>query len=367
MSTPTHPLIPPSSTFGRHLTRFFTHYLAREKGLSPNTIASYATALKLFLQFCCERLQVSSDKLDPRSLTHELILQFLDHLEDERGNSANTRNQRLAVIKSFFRFLALQDPLLSEQTDRICAIQRKAIQDKVIDPLTQDQVQAMIDATTPDTVWGARDLALLLVFHNTGARVQELVDLPVTAVRLEAPTQVLLTGKGRKERVVPLWDNTVKALEHYLALRGREGIDHERLFLNTRRAPLTRWGMSHIVEKYRRLAASACPSLATHRVTPHTFRHTTALHLIQSDAGLPTVQEWLGHAQMKTTHQYTTINIDMKREVLEHWPPPQVQSPDQPSEPEWLDPDTLRLLDHLAGKHTLCEALPAANGHTPAD
>ena len=130
---------------------------------------------------------------------------------------------------------------------------------------------------------------------------------------------------------------------------------------------MTRWGINHIVEKYRRLAASACPSLATHHVTPHTFRHTAALHVIQSGADLSTAQEWLGHAQMQTTHQYTTINIDMKREALAHWPPPQVESSDPPPEPEWLDPDTLRLLDHLSGKRTLCKALPAANGPIAAD
>ena len=225
----------------------------------------------------------------------------------------------------------------------------------------------MIDATAPAHVWGARDQALLLMFYNTGARVQELVDLQVCDLRFDAPTQVLLTGKGRKERVVPLWENTVTALEHYLDLRRRQGLDHERLFLNTRGVPLTRWGMNYIVDKYRRLAAQACPSLATQRVTPHIFRHTTALHIIQSGADLSTAQQWLGHAQMQTTHRYTAINIDMKREALEHWPPPVVESSTPPPEPEWLDPDTLRLLDHLTGKRTLCEAVPAENGPIAAD
>ena len=257
--------------------------------------------------------------------------------------------------------------MLTEHADRIGAIKRKSADHKIIQALERDQVQAFISATDPTTLMGARDQALLALLYNTGARVQEFVDLEVADLRLDAPTQVLLTGKAHKQRLVPLWPNTVKALEHYLDWRRRNGVEHPRLFLNARGQPFARWGINCLAEKYRQRAAHPCPSLATQHVTPHTFRHTTALHLIQSGVDLSTVQEWLGHAHHQTTHEYAYINMDMKRQALESCPAPQAPSTPPPQEPEWIDPDTLNFLDDLTRPRTLCEATSCPTASAAAD
>lgn len=342
------------TTFGNLIVSFFRNYMAAEKGARPNTINSYATGIKLLLRFCCECLGVTFEKLDVASITHETILQFLDQLETTRDNVPKTRNQRLAVIKTFFRFLALNDPMLTEQCERICAIKAKSTEHKVIQTLEFDEVQAIVDTTDPSTLGGARDHALVLLIYNTGARVQELVDLKTSDLRLQDPLQVTLTGKGQKQRIVPLRDDTIKALQHYLNFRKAKHIVHERLFLNARRAPLCRFGVNHIVEKYRKLAVKQCPSLANKHITPHTFRHTTALHLIQSGVDITVVKEWLGHSDIKTTSLYIDINVKMKRQALEKIKPLTAQTEPLSKQPEWLDPNILNFLDQLAGKTILC-------------
>jgi len=290
---------------------------------------------------------VSFDKLDVRSIDHEVVLGFLDHLETVRHNAPKTRNQRLAAIKTFFRFLALEDPMLADHCDRICAIQAKATEHKVVETLLLDEVQAMVNATDPSNLYGARDQAIFSMFYNTGARVQELVDLELADLRLDKLPQVTLTGKGGKQRVLPLRRETVQALQHYLAMREAQGIVHDRLFLNTRRQPLTRFGINYVVEKSRKRAAEKCPSLAAKHVTPHTFRHTTALHMIQSGTDITGVKQWLGHAHIKTASLYVDIDVEMKRKALEKCKNPKPRSTTPEQRPPWLAPETLKFLDEL--------------------
>jgi len=336
------------TTLGNLIVRFFENHVANEKGLRPNTVASYATCIKLLLNFASERLQVTFDKLDLASIDAELILEFLDHLETIRENVPNTRNQRLAVIKTFFRFLALQDPLLTEHGERICAIKAKKTEHRVVDTLELQEVQAFIDATDPTTLSGARDQALFSFLYDTAGRVQEVVDVNVTDLRLEAPFQVTLTGKGHKPRVLPLRDDTVTALRHYLHLRNIKGRNHERLFLNARGACITRHGINYLVEKYRAKAAEGHASLGAKHVTPHTFRHTAALHMIQSDVTIERVRELLGHEQLQTTSLYVDINVEMKREALEKCKAPNAQATPPPEDPQWREPEVLEFLDRLA-------------------
>ena len=337
-----------TGTFGNLIVHFFRNYLQNEKGVSGNTLTSYATCIKMLLQFCCERLQVSFDKLDVRSIDHEVVLAFLDHLETVRHNGPETRNQRLAAIKTFFRFLALEDPMLTDHCDRISAIEAKATEHKVVETLLLEEVQAMVNATDPTNLYGARDQAMFTLFYNTGARVQELVDLDVSDLKLGKLPQITLTGKGRKERVLPLREETVQALQHYLAMREAQGIVHEALFLNTRGQRLTRYGVNYLVKKYRKRAAEKCPSLAAKRVTPHTFRHTTALHTIQSGVDITGVKEWLGHAHIKTASLYVDINIEMKRNALDKCRSPKPQPTTSEPPPPWLAPDALKFLEELA-------------------
>jgi len=261
------------TTLGSLVFSFFRNYLANQKGCSQNTIASYSDCVRLLLRYCCEHLAVNSDKLSIEMLSDKLILDFLDYLEQERGNDPNTRNQRLGAIKTFFRFLALQEPTLTLVCERVCAISAKKTQHKVVATLDDNEIRLILGETETGTLLGARDQALLALFYNTGARAQELVDLDLPALRLEVPFQVLLTGKGRKERVVPLYEETVTAIKHYLDLRQQARIKHEALFLNARGVRITRFGIGHIVAKYAGRAARECPSLAHKKVTPHTLRH----------------------------------------------------------------------------------------------
>ena len=336
------------ATFGNLIVRFFRNHLSREKGASPHTIASYATCIKLLLNFCSQRFHVSFDKLQLASISSDLVLDFLDSLQTVRENVPSTRNQRLAAIKTFFRFLALQDPTLADHCSRVCAIKAKNTPHKVVTTLEPQEVQAMIEATDPTALFGARDQALLMLLYNTGARVQELVDLKVSDLQLHHPTQVLLTGKGQKQRLVPLWPNTVKALQHYLDRRRANAIDHESLFLNSRLTAITRHGINYVLEKYRKRAARQSTSLEAKHVTPHTFRHTTALHLIQAGVDLTVVKHWLGHADIRTTSLYVDINLEMKRQALEKCRSPEAHSTEPVQEPQWLEPDVLQFLDSLA-------------------
>lgn len=344
------------TTLGTLIVSFFRNYLANQKGYAANTIASYSDCIRLLLSYSCERLGVSFDKLGLNTITDDLILDFLDHLEKNRGNAPATRNQRLGAIKTFFRFLALQEPTATAVCERVCAISAKKTEHKVITPLDNNEIKAILGSaqTRTDTVQGARDQALLLMLYNTGARVQELVDAKIADVRMETPAQICLTGKGRKQRIVPLYDDTIKAIQHYLMLRKPAGTEHEALFVNARGKRFTRFGIGHIVSKYAALAGRTCPSIASTHVTPHTFRHTIALHLIQSGVDISVVKEWLGHADIKTTSLYVDINVEMKRKALEACPPPLPARTTEPVSPRWQNPAVLNFLESLSRQAAIC-------------
>lgn len=342
------------TTLGSLIVTFFRNYLANQKGYPENTISSYSDCIRLLLSYACDRLKVTFDKLDLKQLTDQLILDFLDYLEKERGNKATTRNQRLGAIKTFYRFLALQDPTLTAVCERVCAISAKKTEHKVIATLDKDEIKQMLAAVTADTLLGARDQALLTMLYNTGARVQELVDLDVSDLRMEEPLQVLLTGKGRKQRIVPLYEETVAAIHHYLKLRDQAGIQSKVLFLNSRGQRITRFGIGYIVSKYAAQAARKSPSLNGKKVTPHMYRHSMALHMIQSGSDISVVKEWLGHANLKTTSLYVDIDIEMKRKALEACPPPAAPRTGEPEKPLWHDPDLLPFLQSLSRRAALC-------------
>ncbi len=337
------------TTFGTLIVNFFRKFLANQNGCSKLTIASYSDCIKLLINYACKSLCVSFDKLDIEAITAELVFDFLNHLETTRNNAPQTRNQRLAVIKTFFRFLALQDPMLTRTCERICAINAKRTEHKVVEPLEASEVEAFLEVIDPSTLWGARDNALLLLLYNTGARVQELADLKVEHLRLDVPLQVTITGKGRKQRIVPLWDETVDAIREYFDLRKAKGIESDKLFINTRGEKISRFGINYTIDKYRKLAQKSCPTLEKKKITPHTFRHTTALHLIQSGVDITVVKEWLGHADIKTTNLYVEIDIEMKRKALEQCKAPRARNQIKPEiTPQWQDPEVLNYLENLS-------------------
>jgi len=335
----THPIAP-------FVQRFFHDYLAAQRGLSSNTVLAYRDGLKLFIRFSSEQLGKPVDKLIIEDFDPELVVKFLEHLETIRGNSTRTRNARLAALHAFFRYVAGQEPLVMADCQRICAIPCKRTHPKTIEYLEDEEMGNILNSVQQNSSQGSRDYALLLFLYNTGARVQEAADMKIDDVRLETPSQVKLVGKGRKERVCPVWPETVKAFQNYLNHRKPSASEIPYLFLNANGQRITRFGIRYIVRQYAIKAAQACPSLKSKKVSPHTVRHTTAMHLLQSGNDINTVKDWMGHADVNTTHGYVEIDMKMKRKALEACQPPQAAK----KRPRWLNPNILEWLDELSNK-----------------
>lgn len=335
-------------TFSYLVTTFFTSYLASERGLSPNTIASYSDCMKQLVNYLCKRFGIETEALEIQMITSELILEFLDSIENDRHNSPATRNQRLAAIKTFFHFLARSVPELMYQNERVQAIKFKATDHLPPPSLTVEEVAAILAVPDPATLLGARDKALLQIMYNTGGRVQELADLTVADLHFDSLPTVALTGKGKKTRVIPLWQETVECLQNYITFKEEAGIKSEHLFLNIKAEPITRFGIGRRLEKHVKDASAKCPSLCDRRITPHVIRHTTALHLIEAGNDIAVVKDWLGHADIKTTILYVEVSIERKRKALEKLPPPDGGAP--PETPNWKQPDLMKFLNKCSSK-----------------
>jgi len=335
-------------TFSYLVTRFFVSHLANERNLTENTIASYSDCMRLLIDYACTHLKVTVDKLKTEMFTRDLVLGFLDSLESVRNNSAATRNQRLTAIKTFFQFLARTAPELLHLNECIQAIRPKSTDHKPPPSLTAAEVDAIIAVIAPDTLLGARDRALVQTCYNTGARVQEIADLKIADVRVDGPPTATLTGKGRKCRTIPLWPETVHMIQHYLQLREQMGIESDHLFINNRGNPLTRFGISRRIALHAQRATRTCPSLADRPITPHVFRHTTALHLLEATGDITIARDWLGHADMKTTSQYIEVSIERKRKALDRVPAPTSSGQTQPA--KWQIPPLLDFLTKLSRK-----------------
>ena len=333
-------------TFSHLVSAFFTNYMASERGLSDNTIASYSDCMKLLVKFACERFGGQPEQLDITQLSRDLVIDFLDDLERTRKNGVSTRNLRLTAIKTFFHFLARNVPQLMHLSEKIQAIREKRADNQPPTCLTVPEVDAILAQIDPGTVLGARDNAMLQLLYNTGARVQEVADLTIDKLRFDSAALVTLTGKGNKTRVVPLRQETVEAITHYLQLRRKKGIESNHLFLNINQQPITRFGIGRRVDKYTQKARRRCPSLRHRRVTPHVFRHTIALHLLEAGNNIVDVQNWLGHEDLKTTSQYIEISIERKRAALEKLPPPHCG--ELPEEPRWKKPELMEFLCKLS-------------------
>jgi site-specific recombinase XerD len=301
------------------LRYFLCDHLPIQRNASPLTVLAYRDTFKLLVAFASKRTGRPPDKLALQDLTRPLVLDFLQHVEKERGNCVSTRNARLGAIRSFFGAVALRHPDHIEACRPVRSIPKKRGDSRVIDVLTIDEVNAVLAAVDTSNAEGRRDDTLLRFLHNTGARIQEALDATEADVRFETPSHVRLMGKGRKERVCPLWPETAARLRRALDDRrmpaGQPG--RARLFLNRAGEPLTRFGARYILSKYVKLASTTAPTLKRKRIHPHTLRHTTALHLLQSGVDLNTVRCWLGHTSVVTTNRYVEIDLDMKRAALE--------------------------------------------------
>ncbi|MFQ5915810.1 MAG: site-specific integrase [Nitrospinota bacterium] len=300
----------------RALRGFFADYLPRLRGMSPHTIQSYRDSIVLFLRFLGSHRGHRAAAIDFEHIGTQEIIAFLDHLEQQRGNKATTRNVRLAALHAFFRFIAAEYPDRLEQAQRILAIPFKRARSRPVDYFEYVEIEAVFAAVDRSTPTGRRDYALLATLFNTGARVQELLDLRAHDLQLVRPFQVRLFGKGRRERLCPLWPQTAQILRNFCDENQLDLRSNGRVFLNHRRQPLTRFGVRYILAKYLDRTRKTISTLAKKRLHPHCVRHSTAVHLLKSGVDLVTISQWLGHASINTTNRYATIDLEMKREAI---------------------------------------------------
>ncbi len=298
------------------LSSFLATYLPTQRNVSPNTVKSYSQTFALLLIYCRDQRRLPPQRLTLDQLTPEVILAFLDYLESQRKSCVATRNLRLASIRSFFRYLQEWEPARLAQCQRILAIPSKRGSVKTnINYLTPEQMKSLLASPDLTTRYGRRDVTMLSLLYDAGLRVQELIDLTCISLRLDPPAQVTVTGKGRKRRTIPLLLATVQLLRAYL--RDEPEAESGRpLFLNHQGTPFTRAGIRYIVRKYAR-AAMPGSGPAIGRVSPHTFRHSKAMHLLQSGNPLAVIQSFLGHEDIQTTTTYAKADLQMTKKALE--------------------------------------------------
>lgn len=305
---------PPEIAFPVLLQDFFHRRLVAERGASAQTIASYRDTFEILLRFAEKRTGRPPSTLTLADLDAPAVLAFLDHLEAERGNCPRTRNLRLTAIRSFLRYASVREPASLPIAQRVLAIPSKRFDRPVLTFLSRDEVEALLDAPDRSTFSGQRDAVLFAALYNTGARVSELTGLRVADVLLDRQAALHLHGKGRKERVVPLWKSTAAHLRAWLPRIDR-GPDAP-VFPNRSGQRLTRSGVENRLRMALAVASKRCPSLATRRISPHTMRHTTAMHLLQSGVDITVIAMWLGHEDPATTHLYVEADLTMKEAAL---------------------------------------------------
>lgn len=312
---------------------FFLDGLITMKGLRPSSVRSYRDVMRLFLRFAAEDAHRKITRLTLADLTFERVLHFLRYLDEVRHNHTRTRNQRLALLHTFFEYLAARDPEMLAVAQRVAAIPTKRTPPPETRFLERDEIASLL-ATMPSRGRNAaRDRTLILFLYNTGARVQEAVDLRVRDLELESGPRVRLHGKGDKWRTCPLWAETVRQLR---ALLDSSSTPDRPVFTSSGDRPLTRFGVYKIVRRHTRHLESRHG-----RIGPHVFRHTTAVHLLEAGVEVNVIRGWLGHASLDTTNRYAEINIRAKEEALRVCEPPSADSSAFPRGSVWKDDEAL--------------------------
>ncbi|WOH80428.1 tyrosine-type recombinase/integrase [Bradyrhizobium sp. BEA-2-5] len=311
------------TTLAPHLTSFLREHLPRERNASPHTCEAYAHSFQLLVCFAADRLKVRPSQLEIERLDAPLILSFLEHLERKRGNSARTRNARLAAINAFFRFLEYRLPSCLDQARRIHAIPMKKADQALVSYLIRDELQALLDAPDPRTASGVRDRAMLHLAFAAGLRVSELVSLRIDQIDRHSLSSVHIIGKGRRERVLPLWKETAIVLKAWLKVRPESS--DPALFVNAKAQAMTRSGFEYLLAKHVATAARREPSIAGKRVTPHVLRHTCAMHTLRATRDVRKVSLWLGHASLQSTEVYLRADPTEKLEALAAMAPPMLK------------------------------------------
>jgi len=336
---------------------FFREHLVQERGLAPNTIAAYSQGVKQLLAFAAAKQAVEFHRLDLAAFTADLVCEYLDRVEAD--HSIATRNLRLSAVRALFKYMGRQDPCMLAAAASICNLTSKKTPEPVMPHLCEEEVRGFMTqaAASRHPLMRLRNQALFQILYNTGARASEIVGLNCDSVTYGEMPDVSLQGKGGKTHPVPLWPETAEAIKLYLAYRREQGIDHEALFLNPQRQRLSRFGLRNLVQRSARHVASSQPTLDAKHVTTHTFRHTTAFHMLRVTQDLTAVQDWLGHRDINTTSRYCRTDPETKRQALTTFRPPDTPPP----HPLWKAPDIMILLEQLARSPqsvTLCEVKP---------
>lgn len=331
-----------SNSLSSLLHAFFHEWMGKQKNLSRHTVYSYRDTWKLLLRFAAERKRRGIAELSLGDLQASEVLAFLDHLEKDRKVCIGTRNCRLAAIHSFFAFVAHLEPLAIAQCTEIAHIPVKKRSRPAMCYMDAEEITAILREPDRSSLEGQRDHALLAFLYNTGARIQEALDVCPRAIRFESASQVELLGKGRKSRICPLWPETVDVLK--ALLRRQPRADDEQIFVNRYGQPLGAAGVRFKLRQYVQAASRHMPSLARKRVTPHTWRHSVGVQLVAAGVDVTVIRNWLGHARLDTTNQYARANIETKRRALEQIDPS--TKPGRP--PRWRQtPELLTWLDSL--------------------
>ena len=330
-----------TTDFPSMLSDFLLRELPNIRNQSSNTIISYRDTYVRLLIYCRDILSIKPERISVTDLTAERLVDYLNWLEQDCNNSINTRNQRLAAIHSLFRYIQMQSPEYLFQCQQILGIPYKKAEKHPVGYLSEDETKTLLSTPDTSTRKGRRDQALLTLLYDSGARVQELVDLRVGDLRLNTPAQVKLTGKGRKTRCVPLMDKTVALLRQYLLENNIDtpvSFEHP-LFFNSQRKKLTRQGIAYILCKY----ADLCN---IQQVSPHKLRHTKAMHLTEADVNPIFIRDFLGHTDLKVTEIYSKTSIKMKKAALDKMNSGKTVIPDKPVK-DWTNDNSL--LDWLNG------------------
>jgi len=306
-----------------HLSVWLLEHLPRDRGASRHTIDSYAYSFRLLVCFAAKRLRLRPSDLRIEQLDAALILDFLDDIEKSRANTPRTRNARLAAIRSFFRFLEYRAPACLDVAMQVQAIPAKRVEQPLVDYLTRAELQALLDAPDRRTRSGLRDRAMLHLAYACGLRVSELTGIQLDDINHPTADTVHVLGKGRRERVLPMWKETQAVLRDWL--RVRPAGDEQALFLNARGEAIGRHGFASRLTVHVKTAQRAAPSLARKKVTPHVLRHTCAIHTLEATGDIRRVALWLGHSSVTSTEIYLRIDPSEKLDILDAGVPPQIR------------------------------------------
>ncbi|MDO5565872.1 MAG: tyrosine-type recombinase/integrase [Planctomycetia bacterium] len=319
---------------------YFTEYLPVQKGCSPLTISTYRDVIILLLKYFDKYKNINPSKLTVEDFTADNIIAFLDNLQKERKNSDRTRNARLATIHSFAKYLVFKQPILIGHLQGVLAIPNKRTKRHVLEYLTIEEINAILSVFDDKTWYGQRDSVLFSVMYNTGARVSEIIALTVGDVDLQTNGKIQLLGKGRKQRIIPLWASTIKVIKSWIETNQLSGTDP--LFLSNRNKRMTRSAVAKRLTLAVKRAQKQCKTLVNRNITPHTLRHTTAMHLLQSGTDITVIAMWLGHESIETTHIYVTSDMKLKEAALKT-----LQEPEQKDYRFKADDTLMKFLENL--------------------